>query len=107
MTVMLVGDAVDANGAEGKSLEAHGHLRANYILCAQMRSYEAAGVYSNRQERCSPMRRHFEIPESGIHTVLWANNGDDDEEDEDAEEEEREDEREGEGEEKEEPLWTC
>ena len=51
------------------------------------------------------MRRHFEIPESGIHTVLWANNGDDEEED--AEEEEREDEREGEGEEKEEPLWTC
>jgi hypothetical protein len=107
MTVMLVGDAVDANGAEGKSLEAHGHLRANYILCAQMRSYEAAGVYSNRQERCSPMRRHFEIPKWGIHTVLWANNGDDDEEDEDAEEEKREDEREGEGEEKEEPLWTC
>src|SRR6516164_6723498 len=39
--VMLVGDAVDANGVEGKRLEAHGHLRANYILCAQMRSYEA------------------------------------------------------------------
>jgi hypothetical protein len=53
------------------------------------------------------MRRHFEIPKWGIHTVLWANNGDDEEEDEDAEEEEREDEREGEGEEKEEPLWTC
>ena len=52
------------------------------------------------------MCRHFEIPESATHTVLWANNGDDDEEDEDAEEEERENETEEEGEEIEEPLWT-